>query len=111
MKRSLQLIGICSLFVLLFAVAASGAENYAPLQGVNCELRVTELGWNAAGFMDGKGKLVCEGKPVEQVKDKVTNGWLETKRFGKILLKQKGYGVEILVTPDQNENLKKAYKK
>ncbi len=111
MKRSLQLIGICSLFVLLFAVTASGAENYVPLQGVNCELKASSLGWNAAGFMDGKGKLVCEGKPVAQVTDKVTNGWLETKQFGKILIKQQGYGMQILVTADQNEKLKKAYKK
>jgi hypothetical protein len=113
MKRNLHLSAFCCLLVLLFAGGASGADNYRSLQGVNCQLRASEMQWDADGFMEGQGvKLICEETPVELISGKASKGWLETKDFGKIRLRNTGgFGIDILVTPQQNDKFKKAFKK
>jgi hypothetical protein len=113
MKRNLHISAVCSLLVLLFAAGAQGADNYRSLQGVNCQLQASEMRWDADGFMEGQGvELICEETPVELISGKVSKGWLETRGFGKIRLKNSGgFGINILVTQQQNDKFKKAFKK
>jgi hypothetical protein len=90
------------------------AEEYKSLAGVNCQLKASSrISWDADQFLNGAGVgLSCEGQAVDLVDGKVANGWLVTKNFGKIRLKNSGgFGIDILVTPDQNEQMKKAFKK
>ena len=113
MKRDLLMAAFCCMLVLLFAAGAGSADNYQPLQGVNCQLRASEMRWDADGFMECGGvKLICEEKSVELISGKVSKGWLETKDFGKIRLRNTGrFGIDILVTKQQNNKFNKAFKK
>jgi hypothetical protein len=113
MERSLYMSTFCCMLILLFAAEVGSADNYRSIQGVDCQLRASEMRWDADGFMEGQGvKLMCEEKPVELISGKVSKGWLETKDFGKIRLKKSGgFDFDILVTPQQNDKFRKAFKK
>jgi hypothetical protein len=92
--------------------ATPTVEDYKPLEGIDCRIRAQEIRWDAQGFMEGDNiELTCEGKPVDLVDGKLTNGWLTTKEFGKIRIKRAGgFGMTILVTSEQNKKLEEVFK-
>jgi len=110
MKRFLLILVI---FVSLFNLAPvfsgdPGVGKLLALKDVQCEPRAREMKVDSYGtILNAEGvTLECQGKPVDLVNGKISNGWLETKSFGMIMVKRTG----IFVTAQQNEILKKAFK-
>jgi hypothetical protein len=92
---------------------ARAADDYKRLSpDVSCELRSKgDVYYDADGLMNGDVEFLCEGKMVDLVDGKLIKGWLATKKFGKIMIKQAGpRGIVIFVTDEQKESLKRAFK-
>ncbi len=105
-------IAYISLIVVAVLAVRANASDYRAIEGVDCYITAVELGWNAEQFMvSGSGvELLCGEQNVPLVDGEFDNGWLATREFGRIRIKNVGgLAIEILVTPKQNAFLRERY--
>ena len=83
--------------------------EYKLIDGVDYDVRVKTLIQDAYGNFSADGvELIFDGQPVQLVDGKIANNWLETKDFGKIMIKN-SFGLAVYVTADQNDEIRRVF--
>jgi hypothetical protein len=84
-----------------------------PPADLSCELTYKGLvEYDLDGLISADVDFRCEGKTVDLIDGKLIKGWLATRKFGRIMIKQAGPppSIAIFVTDEQKERLKRAFK-
>jgi FKBP-type peptidyl-prolyl cis-trans isomerase len=91
---------------------ALDSELYRPVEGFNIQLTAGQMEYDAQGYVTAavNPQVACAGRRIELADGKVSQGWVQTKEFGKIRFIKKPDAKETtaLVTAQQNADLKLA---
>jgi hypothetical protein len=98
---------------VVFSTLAYGAEEYTAVDPteLHCGLMGfsggTEVGEGGVRILGGKfDKLLCEGKEIAVVTNKVDGGFINTKEYGKIKVTSGGFGgATVHLTPSQKKKV------